>query len=338
MLAILKNRGKPLVGEKQRVSMEPGEQQSALRSYGGNQFWLASDSHSARQLSAFIGMLTLNEKLFLYNYGRKAFTAEGVIADLGCFVGASTCSLALGLSANPRLAAITQPLHSFDLFLWDKQMHSFFKQPLSRVYQEGDPFFEEFRERTAQFAPLITPYRGDIAEIGWSSKQPIECLFVDVMKNWAVCEAVTRDFFPCLIPGKSLLVHQDFCHFYTYWIHLQTYALRDCFAPELAISESSILVFRCIRSVSEDQAVNASRLSSFSLDDLEAAIEYSLSLVDEPRQRSEILAARIRGLIDFGELNKAAREMARMENLLETRAISCLRGMIKGKTAAAGCE
>ena len=42
--------------------------------------------------------------------------------------------------------------------------------------------------------------------------------FLDVLKTWEINDAVLRDFFPCLQPGRSVIVHQDYGCGWTPWI------------------------------------------------------------------------------------------------------------------------
>ena len=72
-------------------------------------------------------------------------------------------------------------------------------------------------------------HAGDICEQQWSGG-PIEILFVDVAKHWTVCDWVTWQFFPHLIPGKSLVVQQDYLyHHWVGWLHVTMELYADYF-------------------------------------------------------------------------------------------------------------
>jgi hypothetical protein len=63
----------------------------------------------------------------------------------------------------------------------------------------------------------------------WNGK-PIEILFIDLAKHWDVCDWVTWQFFPHLIPGRSLVVQQDYLyHHWVAWLHVTMEYYADYF-------------------------------------------------------------------------------------------------------------
>ena len=48
---------------------------------------------------------------------------------------------------------------------------------------------------------------------------PIKILLVDAMKSSELAKAITMNFFPSLLEGV-LLIHQDYKHYFTPWIHV----------------------------------------------------------------------------------------------------------------------
>jgi len=51
-----------------------------------------------------------------------------------------------------------------------------------------------------------------------------------VAKHWTVCDWVTWQFFPHLIPGRSLVVQQDYLyHHWVGWLHGTMEFYADCF-------------------------------------------------------------------------------------------------------------
>src|SRR5919201_1830295 len=65
-----------------------------------------------------------------------------------------------------------------------------------------------------------------ITKIGWSGG-PIDVLFLDLLKSWEINDAVLRDFFPSLVPGRSVIVHQDYGWGDTPWIPITVELMRD---------------------------------------------------------------------------------------------------------------
>ncbi len=49
---------------------------------------------------------------------------------------------------------------------------------------------------------------GDVRAMKWDGR-PVEVLFVDLAKTLALNDWVVRNWFPCLIPGESILIQQD---------------------------------------------------------------------------------------------------------------------------------
>jgi hypothetical protein len=69
-------------------------------------------------------------------------------------------------------------------------------------------------------------HEGDITQIGWSG-EPIDVLFLDVLKSPEITDAALRDFFPSLVPGRSVIVHQDYAAHYTPWVPIMVELMRD---------------------------------------------------------------------------------------------------------------
>ena len=75
---------------------------------------------------------------------------------------------------------------------------------------------------TANLGPLarhVRVHAGDVMDARWSGR-PIEILFVDVAKSLPIWKHVLGTFYPSLIPGVSILVHQDYHHPLLPWIHV----------------------------------------------------------------------------------------------------------------------
>src|SRR5262245_47355342 len=62
------------------------------------------------------GMVSMDQRRYLYDYARRDFTGVGEIVDLGCWLGSSTVPLVIGLEANSRTAARERSIYAYDLF------------------------------------------------------------------------------------------------------------------------------------------------------------------------------------------------------------------------------
>ncbi len=226
-----------------------------------------------------LSMITTEEQQYLWGFAKNDFTAKGEIVDLGCWMGASSVLLARGLRENTNPQTRQSVVHAYDRFIWEDWMaFAVAGTPLEGKYKAGESFFEECLARSTAEAERIKFYPGDAMEIGWKGS-PIEFLFIDVMKSWELCNAIIRDFFPCLIPGVSTVVQQDFTHYYTYWIHLVMYRFREYFEPVLDIPASASLVFKYTRQIPAELMLQNYSVSSFPIEEITQAFEYSTSIV-----------------------------------------------------------
>jgi len=153
-------------------------------------------------------MLSGNELRLLRFLGRHIYSGEGAIVDAGCFLGGSTLALASGVRRN--LAGRQRPerpvIHSYDLFRIEDWTRGLF---FPRSARAGDSTRAAFDRNVASHAPLIEVHEGDITASEWTGG-PIEILFVDLAKHWSVCDWITEHLFPRLIPGRSVVVQQDY--------------------------------------------------------------------------------------------------------------------------------
>jgi hypothetical protein len=91
----------------------------------------------------------------------------------------------------------------------------------------GESFRSEFDAHVARFDIPHDVFEGDVTELGWSGG-PIDILFLDLLKSPEINDAVTRDFFPSLLPGRSVIVHQDYAAHYIPWVSIAVELMWDC--------------------------------------------------------------------------------------------------------------
>jgi hypothetical protein len=169
-------------------------------------------------------MLSKAERRLLYGLARDYANEEGAIVDAGCFLGGSTAALLAGIRdrAEPWGGP---PVESYDLFRVEQYTVQKFFASEPEVHT-GESFRRRFDEHVARFDVSHVVHEGDITEIGWSAR-PIDILFLDVLKSWEINDAVLRDFFPSLVPGRSLIVHQDYGWGDTPWIPITVELMRN---------------------------------------------------------------------------------------------------------------
>jgi hypothetical protein len=168
-------------------------------------------------------MLSKAERRLLYTLARD-YASDGAIVDAGSFLGGSTAALLAGLRDREQ-PWTGPPVESYDLFRVDDYMipKFFADDPLLRL---GDSFRPRFEAHLARFDLPHVVHEGDITSIGWSGG-PIDILFLDILKSWEINDAVLRDFFPSLVPGRSVIVHQDYGWGGHEWIPITVELLRD---------------------------------------------------------------------------------------------------------------
>jgi len=177
-------------------------------------------------------MLSPGEINYLYWVASKRFSGEGRVCELGCFLGGSTWALARGLADR---AGTAPPLLTYDAFEMDADTAAAF--PVG--YRAGESFRPLFGRYLKPLLDRVLVREGFIPrdldpakerEL-YPEQEPIEVLFVDAAKTWLVHNTILRAFGRHLIPGRSVLIQQDFKHFGAYWIPLHMWQMRECFEP-----------------------------------------------------------------------------------------------------------
>jgi hypothetical protein len=169
-------------------------------------------------------MLSPQELALLYALARDYASGDGAIVDAGCFLGGSSAALLAGVRDRPSPWP-GPPVASYDLFeVEDYTVEQFFSGEDRRAV--GDTFRPLYDRRIGRFPGPHAVHEGDIASFGWDGG-PIEVLFLDVLKTWEVNDAVLRDFFPHVVPGRTLLVHQDYGWGEAPWIQITVELMRD---------------------------------------------------------------------------------------------------------------
>jgi hypothetical protein len=174
----------------------------------------------------FPSMLSYDERRLLYWLTREYYQGAGHIVDGGCFLGGSTVALAAGLRDGGHPDADGK-VHAYDQFVLNQYMIDHYLQDRPGL-KPGDSFRPLFDELTRPYRRYLQVNEGDIIHLGWGG-EPIEVLFLDVLKNWPINDSVLRNFFPHLIPGRSVVVQQDYVHEWCPWIHISMELLADYF-------------------------------------------------------------------------------------------------------------
>jgi hypothetical protein len=189
-------------------------------------------------------MLTAEERLLYHWLGRRV-QGEGATVDLGAYAGGSAARLLSGLALSGKRFHV----HSYDRFrssrtFWAKFMPD---EPLPEA--DDADLLPVVRRHLAPWQDQVTLHVGDIGDKRWTG-EPIEILSVDAAKGAAMADHVAAEFFPALVPGRSIVVQQDYLMAVQPWLSAQMVRLRDCFLP-LAHVPRVGLVFLTVAQVTE---------------------------------------------------------------------------------------
>lgn len=141
------------------------------------------------------------------------------VAELGTFLGHTANIIA---DMAPRDCQI----EIYDLF----EHNDFTKKSLKNhpLFSEAD-FFDIWKDNTKRNASRFDVLRGNIVETATQRHEPIDLLFVDVVKHVSLVNLMNNVFYDRLRVGGYLL-HQDYYHYQSPWLVYQMEHLSDAFA------------------------------------------------------------------------------------------------------------
>lgn len=199
----------------------------------------------------------LYEKLVRENY-----QGEGVIIDAGCFLGGSTNALCRGLRAVALNPAHNRKVIAIDRFVVDEQ---YLLEELSRRSIDvrlGESFLDIFLRSIRDNLDLVEVRAGELLKVG-RVDSPIEVLTIDLAKSPSLNAYVLRHWFRRLIPGRSIVIHQDLHSPYFPWIASTMGFLLDYFDILVPKAEETC-VFRLKSTIPEAALAKAAALNPFS--------------------------------------------------------------------------
>jgi O-methyltransferase len=274
-------------------------------------FWIKGRSNNRQSIAQItahqtqgtkLSMMAPSEQDYLYNFAKHQFVGEGAIVDLGCWLGSSTVALAKGLQENKPGTKI----HSFDLFRWDSSMN-LFTQGSDLQFAQGESFLSEYLKQIEPWKDQVQVYEGDLREFPWTGGA-IEFLFIDAMKSWDLANAIIQKYFGSLIPGRSIVYHQDFSYFGSYWIHLTMDRLREYFEPLYDVPHAWGFVFRLKKAIPEEVLARELSISDCSVEDIDRAFDTACEWVSTEK-KSQIVGAKIMALMAIHQTERVRFEL-----------------------------
>lgn len=195
-------------------------------------------------------MLSSLELALLFALAKDHWSGEGEIVDLGCCYGLTTRCLADGMMRNTRVpeAAKARRLYAYDLFLTNDYKWWTQRSP---THHAGS-WFPDFLAINRDRLDAIVPCPGDLLRMSWDAR-PVEILMIDAAKTWELNAWIVEHFFPCLIPGKSVVIQQDHAHFVEYWVSITMEWFSDYFEYIDTIYSSSAY-YLCRKPITPEEA------------------------------------------------------------------------------------
>jgi len=165
---------------------------------------------------SIFSMLPIQERKMLSWLAENLDFQDACVVDAGCFLGGSTMALCRGLARNPvpnKVGKITV----YDMFVAPQDAYSL--NAIGHGRTPGTSVLDIFEANVSGFRHFLDVRVGDFCE-QTAPPEPISLCFVDIAKTWEVNDHVVRTFFPRLIPGRSILVQQDYNDHSCPWVNL----------------------------------------------------------------------------------------------------------------------
>jgi hypothetical protein len=244
-------------------------------------------------------MITPDESRFYEESARASVGKSGAIVDLGCWLGGTSVALARGIPTTNGERQNEKVL-GFDLFRWEKWMPADVPYCL---YQSGDSFLPEARRLTRDHGgDKVELIQADLTSHNWTGG-PVKILLVDAMKSEALARQIAQSFYPSLSLG-ALLIHQDFKHFHTTWIHLLHYELRDYFQLYRVVRNGTSVAFVVRKTIPVEAVKRATDFGKLSDDQIDECFRYSIDLVG-PDDCVNVSAAHVMHYLHLGRKDQA---------------------------------
>ncbi len=202
-------------------------------------------------------MITDEERCYLYWLGKSVWGGEGAVMEIGPWLGGSTACLAMGMRDSG--FDVSKRLKVFDNFLWQEFMGDRAPLPL----QPGESFQRFFMENMSPFGDMIETHArtlpDDSGADGIDTSHiplmeelfhiPLSILFVDGAKSWMGLLHLMKVLNNIMVPGKTLLVFQDYKYWSTFWVPLLMAHLEPFVEPVHNVVDGTTLTFRLIKKI-----------------------------------------------------------------------------------------
>ena len=210
-------------------------------------------------------MLTHQESQLYHWIGLNA-AGIGATIDLGAFAGGSAARLLQGL----HLGGKPHHLHAYDRFTASADARARHLSSGGVALTTKENILPLVQQLLTPWQKNLTLHPGDIAAQVWPG-DPVEILAIDAGKSPKLADHIAAQFFGALVPGRSLVIQQDFLHATQPWLAVQMQRLAGYFTPLAHVSPDCV-VFLCTLPV-DAAAVVAARTDGVTDDALIAGVQ-----------------------------------------------------------------
>jgi len=208
-----------------------------------------------------------------------------IICDLGAFLGGSTVSLADGLVAAGHQGDL---IHSYDFFRATRRVWEEYMGESGRPWPETGDMMSVVFEMLQDYDQLITFYPGDVMKSPVPDG-PIEICFVDISKTAEINDHIIANYFTKLIPGKSIVIQQDYFHFSPLWDIVTMEVLKDYFTP-IGYTEEFSALFLYTREL-DAEAIERAHSRNFTRDQFVSNIKTASRHWPYAKQKADLYLA-----------------------------------------------
>ncbi len=216
----------------------------------GDEFRI-DNSETPVRLEQAAGTLSTNERCLLFKLARDHYLGSGHMIDAGSFLGSSSLSLAEGLKANSLFRTIADriasPIVAYEIGMLPAPPGA--KTAITRhfgkyKYTLGESFVPILKENIAGHEDVIDLHIGDFLTETWPAEKPIEICFIDLARTNDLNVRCFQQLFPAFLPGRTLLVQQDFFFDRAPWIKVLMGYLEEHFEWLGQVGPSSLYRYR----------------------------------------------------------------------------------------------
>lgn len=213
---------------------------------------LAPSSPVPREVVDFPSMTTTGEKELLYKLARHHYRGTGSIIDAGLFLGASTNAFGWGIRHGPAYGhlKVERPIKAYEIAIWHSAgFDKYLANPIAQEalgairYKDGDDYFPTLRRLLAEHDELIEYNIGDIVKLAHSEGE-IEIAFYDCLKNYERDWAAFKAFAPNFVPGRTIVVQQDYFYEDALDNKIRQEFLSDYFEYLGAVATSAVFMLK----------------------------------------------------------------------------------------------